>query len=125
MAHVEHGEGVTGELLAVWGQGDASARAGAQERDADGGFELADLACQGGVLDAEVAGGVLDAGVAGDFQEPAGAYLGGRAGEGGPDGWRESGGSAGACKGGGRALLPRRTGMPAVRRAADRLWASR
>jgi hypothetical protein len=76
-------------LLAVGGQGDLPVRSGAQERGADGGLELADLAGEDGVPDAELAGRVVEAGLAGKCEEPADALLGVRAGEGIPDGRRE------------------------------------
>ena len=74
----ERGEGVAGEFLAAGGQGDGSVRGCAQERDAGGVFELADLAGESGVLDAQVPGGVLKAGMPGDGQQPADALLGAR-----------------------------------------------
>jgi hypothetical protein len=92
--HVEHGDEVTGELLAVGGQGDQLVRAGAQQRGAGDGFELADLAGQDGVPGAEVPGGVVKAGMPAGCQEPADALFGVRAGEDVPDRWRECGGSA-------------------------------
>jgi hypothetical protein len=70
---------VAGELLAVGAQGDCPVRAGAQERDAGDGFELADLAGQDGVPDAELAGGVVEAGLPGEREEPADALFGVRA----------------------------------------------
>jgi len=67
-----------------------------QERDAGDVFELADLAGQGGVRDAEVPGCVVEAGLSGEREEPADALFGVRAGEGVPDRWRERAGCAGA-----------------------------
>ena len=63
---VEDGAGVAGELLAIGGQGDQSVWSGGQERGAGDFFELADLAGQGGVHDAEFAGGVEEAGLPGE-----------------------------------------------------------
>jgi hypothetical protein len=56
LSHGERGESVAGEVLAVGGQGDGPVGAGAQERGAGGVFELADLAGEDGVPDAEMAG---------------------------------------------------------------------
>jgi hypothetical protein len=50
-------------LLAVGGQGDP-VRAGAQQRGADGVFELEGLAVRSGALDADLEGGVKEAGLA-------------------------------------------------------------
>jgi hypothetical protein len=60
--HVEHQGDVAGELLAVEGQRDRPVRAGAQQRGTGGVFELADLAGEDGVPDAELAGCVAEAG---------------------------------------------------------------
>ena len=56
--------------------------------------ELADLAGEDGVPDAELAGCVVEAGLAGEGEEPADALLGARAGEGVPDVGGERGGPA-------------------------------
>jgi hypothetical protein len=61
----EHGVGVADEMLAFCGQGDGLAGIGVQEGGADDGSELADLASEGGMVDAEVAGGVVEPGVCG------------------------------------------------------------
>jgi hypothetical protein len=84
----KHGADVAGELLAVGGQGDHPVRAGAQQRGAGGVLELADLAVQGGALDADLAGGVAEAGLPGEREDPADALLGAGVGEGAPDRWR-------------------------------------
>jgi hypothetical protein len=62
-----------------------SPMAGAQQRGAGGGFELADLAGEDGGPDTEVAGCVAEAGLAGEGEEPADALLGAWAGEDVPD----------------------------------------
>jgi Winged helix DNA-binding domain len=92
---------VAGELPAADGQGDCPVRAGAQEREAGDGFELADLAGQDGVPDAEFAGGLVEAGLPGEREEPADALFGVRAGEGVPDRQRELAGCAEAGEGAG------------------------
>jgi hypothetical protein len=91
--HVERRGDVAGELLAVDGQGDRPVWAGAQQRGAGGGFELADLTSEDGVPDAELAGGVAESGLAGEGEEPADGLPGARAGEGVPDGQRECAGA--------------------------------
>jgi hypothetical protein len=81
----EHGEDradVVGELLAVYGQGDRPVWADSQVRGAGGVFELADLAVQGGALDADLACGVQEAGLSGEREDPADPLLGAGAGEG-------------------------------------------
>ncbi len=55
------GGDLAGELLAVGCQGDCPVRGAAQERGAGDGFELADLAGQDGVPDAELAGRMVEA----------------------------------------------------------------
>jgi hypothetical protein len=85
---------VAGESLSVGGQREPPVWPGAQERGADGGLELADLAGEDGVPDAELAGCVLEAGLAGDGEEPADALLGAWAGEGVPGIRGKRGGSA-------------------------------
>ena len=57
-------------------------------------FELAELAGEVGVPDAELPGCVVEAGLAGEGEEPADALLGARAGEGVPDVRGERAGSA-------------------------------
>jgi hypothetical protein len=52
--HVEYRRDVAGELLAVGGQGERPVFCGVHEFGAGEVFELADLAGQDGVLDAEV-----------------------------------------------------------------------
>jgi hypothetical protein len=73
---------------------DRPVRAGAQQRGAGGVFELADLAGEDGVPDAELAGCVAEAGLAGEGEEPADALLGARVGEHVPDVRGERAGSA-------------------------------
>lgn len=75
--------------MAVW--------SGAQEGSADGRLELADLAGEVGVPDAELAGCVVEAGLAGEGEEPSDALLGAGAGEDVPD---VRGERAGAAEGG-------------------------
>ena len=71
--------------LAVSGQCEPPVWSGAQECGADGGLELADLAGEEGVPDAELAGCALEAGLPGDREESSDALLGARVGEGVPD----------------------------------------
>lgn len=111
----EDGLDVAGEFLAVGGQGDGSVRAGAQERGAGGVFELADLAVQGGALDADLAGGVEEAGLSGECGDPADALLGVRADEGVPYRWRNAADPSRLARGWARPFTPCRTGMPALR----------
>ena len=70
--------------MAVGRQREPPVWPGAQERGAHGGLELADLAGEAGVPDAELAGCVLEAGLAGEGEEPSDALLGARVGEGVP-----------------------------------------
>ena len=67
LSNGERGEGVAGEFLAAGAQGDGSVRGGAQERDAGGAFELADLVGGDGVPDAELAGCVAEPGLAREY----------------------------------------------------------
>jgi hypothetical protein len=76
---------VTGEELAVGGQRESPVWSGAQQGGADGGLELADLAGEVGVPDAEPAGCVVEAGLAGEGEEPSDALLGAGVGEDVPD----------------------------------------
>jgi hypothetical protein len=85
---------VAGEELAVGGQREPPVWPGAQQGGADGGLELADLAGEDGVPDAELAGCVVEAGLAGEGEKPADALLGAWAGEGVPDVRGKRGGSA-------------------------------
>ena len=96
--------------------------AGAQEGGADGGLELADLAGEDGVPDAELAGCVAEAGLAGEGEEPSDALLGARVGEDSPDvrGGGNAPGPPKMARGWGRPLMPCRTRMPACRAAAAR-----
>lgn len=95
----EDGTDVACELLAVGGQDNHPVRSGSQERGDGDGFELADLAGEDGVPDAELTGCAVEAGLSGEGEEPADPLLGVRAGEGVPDGWRERAGSAEAGQG--------------------------
>jgi len=79
-------------------------RSGAQERGAGSGFELADLAGEAGVPEAELAGGVVvKAELAGEGEEPADALLGVRACVRVPDGCGKRVGAADAGQGMGMA----------------------
>lgn len=57
---------VAGEKLAVGGQRESPVWSCAQEGGANGGLELADLAREDGVPDAELAGRMVEAGLAGE-----------------------------------------------------------
>ena len=91
-----------------------------QERGAGDGFELADLAGQGGVPDAELAGRVVEAGLPREREEPVDALFGVRAGE----AFQTVGGNAPGpprpARGWAWPFMPCRTGMPALRAAAAR-----
>ena len=78
-------EHVAGEEPAVGGQREPPVWSGAQEVGADDGLELADLAGEDGVPDAELACCALEAGLPGDGEEPADALLGARVAECVPD----------------------------------------
>ena len=67
-------------------------------------FKLANLAVQGGALDADLACGVQEAGLSREREDPADALLSAGAGERVPDRWRERGGTAEAGQGVGMAV---------------------
>jgi hypothetical protein len=83
--HVEDRRRVSGESLAVGGQYELPVWPGAQEWSADGGLELADLAGEDGVPDAELTGRMAEAGPTRECEEPLDALLGARVGEDAPD----------------------------------------
>jgi hypothetical protein len=92
-----------GEDPAVSGQREPFVWSGAQEFGADDGLELADLAGEEGVPDAELARCALEAGLPGDRQESSDALLRARVGEGVPDVRREHAGPAESSEGVGAA----------------------